>query len=181
MHPSPRQVVRVPMDRREHDSVTSPTISKHLPTSKAPGPSLRTPAATSKRPASHATPLTQAQHEQQPQDGETSTCIASIIENRAKEARPLPDHQVQLRICRPTTCCTRPSAVARHSGRTAGMTGGDGGDGPAADAAIAGTAGGDVAQLHQHFVGFSCTVRHLAWQLSFARTHSMIICQGKAP
>ena len=75
------------MDRRVRDSMTSPTIDKHLPASEAAGPSLCTPAPTSKRPASHATPLTQAQHKEQRQEGEASTCVASVIENRAKEAR----------------------------------------------------------------------------------------------
>jgi hypothetical protein len=75
------------MDRRQRDSMTCPTTNKHLPASEAAGPSLCTPAATSKRPASNATPLTQAQHEEQRQEGETSICIASVIENRAKEAR----------------------------------------------------------------------------------------------
>ena len=63
--------------------------SKHAPAADADGLGLLTPAATSKRPASTATPATQTQHEEEQQTGEASACIASVIENRAKEARML--------------------------------------------------------------------------------------------
>ena len=73
--------------------MASPRQSKHAPPADAAGLGLCTPAATSKRPASTNTPAiqatqaTQAQQEEERQNGEASGCIASVIENRAKEAR----------------------------------------------------------------------------------------------
>ena len=71
--------------------MASPTHSKHASAADTVGLGLCTPAATSKRPASAATPASQAQQvqrqEEQQQDAKASACIASVIENRAKEAR----------------------------------------------------------------------------------------------
>ena len=81
--------------------MASPKYSKHAPAADTVGLGLCTPAATSKRPASTATPATPAQHAQHEEDQQqygkpSSACIASVIENRAKEARMLIDGSVVL-------------------------------------------------------------------------------------
>ena len=68
------------------------TYSKHTHAKDAVDLGLCTPAATSKRPASAATPATPAHPEEEQQDGKSSTCIASVIENRAKEVHMLGTH-----------------------------------------------------------------------------------------